>query len=214
MEYSSRTPLQVTTLSFRGDDMKTVTLMHEGQYPAGGALFIGPESALALVGVSDQVLFNASLAPGEQRNGKAAAGKKRKAPGGSSAKSKARGAGVDGVMSATAKDSMDGIAAKFVLSTGDDTMMSTLSSALHVTQDGAHRLRAAEAGAVDIRDSGATRLRVTYGSTHKREPESVRKLSAAECVEVMKCVLLRQVGYVFTSPYPCVLHKNRMGVRE
>ncbi|MEO1689898.1 MAG: hypothetical protein AAFU61_18565, partial [Pseudomonadota bacterium] len=52
----------LATLSFRGDDMTVVHVLRDGAFPAGGALLLGPDTPLAMVGVADQTLFNASLA--------------------------------------------------------------------------------------------------------------------------------------------------------
>ena len=60
--------------SFRGDDGRPVTLLSEGAYPAGGALLVGPDTPVALVGLDARALVSVQVAaPASTKKKKTAA---------------------------------------------------------------------------------------------------------------------------------------------
>jgi hypothetical protein len=75
----------LASLSFRGD-VANISLISDGQYPALGALLVGPDSEIGDVGIGQQTLLMASIQssspPGKRRPSvsKGGASKKIKAP--------------------------------------------------------------------------------------------------------------------------------------
>mmetsp|Transcript_4246 Transcript_4246/g.5001 ORF Transcript_4246/g.5001 Transcript_4246/m.5001 type:complete len:358 (-) Transcript_4246:447-1520(-) len=174
------TPL--LSLSFRGENMRAVTLVAEGQYPASGALLIGPDTPLSLLGISDRCLLNAAFAsveapPKKKKGGRkkdaqpkkrprnvtpvegvgasAKAGKSRKKTMIDSEKEEERSPPLSVSLPSS---SWDTLAMRFLhVGSGseDSTLLgSRLASHMHTTMDGQARAGAALKGLVTVTDVG------------------------------------------------------------
>ena len=207
----------LASLSVRGESgMGTVSLLSGGQWPALGALLIGPDSRLADVGIENGTMLMVSpVAPSPKTNKRAAAKssgpkavKKQAASqtkpdtATSSSSSTSDAAPTDG-QTGTKTPLAEALALRFVHAAGDsgDGALAGAGLATHFQSAASadKRLTAAEKGFVTISDVGGAsgkHLDVSFRATSSgaASDERVQRLSAELCSDVCARVLFRVTG--------------------
>ena len=210
----------LASLSFRGDSgMGTVSLLSGGQWPALGALLIGPESSLTDLGLENGTMLMASPAavPSPKTNKRAAtkpsgpkAAKKQAASqatadsGTTTSSSSSSSSDAAAAVKVESKTRLaDALALRFVHAAGDsgDGALAGPGLATHFQSAASadKRLTAAAKGFVTISDVGGAsgkHLDVSFRTTTSgaTSDERVQRLSPEDCSDVCAHILFRITG--------------------
>lgn len=166
----------VTTASFRDEDGRPVTLLSNGEYPAGGTLAVGPDTNVVTMLSNGDMLTVSTQAPSVKR-----------------AVDKKLAWSIEGP---SANESLESIASSFVNShVGPESLMGTAST-MYLSQQGSHRASSCAKGLARVIKTTAKRVHVAYKTSPrgKEYHDQVRLFSLEECHQLMLHVLNRSAG--------------------
>lgn len=166
----------ITTASFRDEDGRPVSLLSNGEYPAGGMLAVGPDTDVVTMLSNGDMLTVSTQGPSIKKT-----------------VDKKLAWSIEGP---SANESLESIASSFVNShVGPESLMGTAST-MYFTQQGSHRITSCTKGLARVIKRTTKRVHVAYKTSPraKEYDDQVRLFSLEECHQLILNVLNRTAG--------------------